>query len=324
MKEIVFYKKNVERWKTLERNINSKRNIDPDLFYEYYIQLNDDLAFAKTNYSNSEITDYLNNLTLSIHQKIYKNKKVDYKKIFDFWQTDYPALIHKYKRHFWYAFTIFMLSVIIGAFSASKDSEFVRLILGDNYVNQTLENINNGDPMAIYKKANETTMFLGITINNIKVAFIAFVFGIFLSIGTGYILLKNGIMLGSFQYFFFEHNLLRESALTIWIHGTLEIFAIIMASASGLIIGNSILFPGTYSRIDSFKRGATDGIKIVSGLVPMFIVAGFLEGFITRHTEFPDFLRLTIIVLSLCFIVWYFFIYPNKIVKLKTNNQLKQ
>lgn len=315
MKEVVFYKKNIGRWKKSEESINSEKSFDPDQYYEYYIQLNDDLSYAKTNFPESELTNYLNSLTLKIHQKIYRNKKFDSKKFINFWKYSYPQLLYKYKRYFWHAFTIFFISVLIGTFSASEDTEFVRLILGDKYVNQTLENIKNGDPMAVYKKANEITMFLGITINNIRVALIAFAFGVFLSIGTGFILFKNGIMLGSFQYFFFQHDLLKESFLTIWIHGTLEIFAIILAGAAGLIIGNSILFPGTYSRTNSFKRGATDGIKIVTGLIPVFIVAGFFEGFITRHTELPDLIRLAIITSSLFFIIWYFFLYPRKIAK---------
>lgn len=317
MKEIVFFKQNIERWKELEQSFDNDSNISPDQYYEYYIQLNDDLSYAKTNYPDAELTHYLNSLTIKIHQKIYRNKKFDSKKFFNFWKYSYPQLLYKYRRYFWYSFTIFSISIIIGAFSAREDAEFVRLILGDHYVNQTLENIKSGDPMAVYKKANEMPMFLGITINNIRVAFIAFAFGIFFSVGTGYILFRNGIMLGSFQYFFYEHDLLRESFLTIWIHGTLEIFAIILAGAAGLIIGNSILFPGTYSRLNSFKKGASNGIKIVTGLVSVFIIAGFLEGFVTRHTELPDLIRLAIILVSLLFIVWYFFLYPRKISKLK-------
>jgi uncharacterized membrane protein SpoIIM required for sporulation len=169
--------------------------------------------------------------------------------------------------------------------------------------------------MAVYKKALQSDMFVGITINNIGVSFRAFVYGISVSVGTLMVLLFNGIMLGSFQYFFYEYGLLRESALTIWIHGTLEIFAIIVAGAAGLILGSSILFPESYSRIRSFKQGSKDGIQIVLGLMPVFIVAGFLESFITRYTQAPDLLRLGIILSSLSFIIWYFIIYPIKLAK---------
>jgi len=131
--------------------------------------------------------------------------------------------------------------------------------------------------------------------------------------------MSNGIMLGAFQYFFHMHDLLLESILVIWIHGTLEISSIIIAGAAGLVLGNSILFPGTYSRIQSFRIGAKEGLKIVLSLVPIFITAGFLESFVTRYTEMPVFLSLTIILGSLSFVVWYFFIYPKKLYKKREN-----
>ena len=182
----------------------------------------------------------------------------------------------------------------------------------------TLENIEKGDPMAVYKQQGEFNMFLGITINNIKVAIYAFAYGIFLGIGTLMVLLQNGIMLGSFQYFFYEKGLLWESARTIWIHGTIEISVIIIAGCAGLVLANGMLFPGTFTRLESFKRGVKNGLKIMISTVPFFIVAGFLEGFVTRHTEMPDWLAIIIILASLTLIIFYYIIYP---IQIKKKNQ---
>ena len=200
-------------------------------------------------------------------------------------------------------------------FCGANEGNFVRSILGDGYVNMTLENIEKGDPMAVYKEQGAFNMFLGITINNIKVAIYAFAFGIFLGIGTLMILLRNGIMLGSFQYFFYEKELLWESVRTVWIHGTIEISVIIIAGCAGLVLANGMLFPGTYTRLESFKRGTKNGLKIMISTVPFFIVAGFLEGFVTRHTEMPDWLALTIILGSLALVVFYYVIYPYQLNK---------
>ena len=120
-------------------------------------------------------------------------------------------------------------------------------------------------------------------------------------------------MVGCFQYFFYEHGVLTESVLTIWIHGTLEISAIVIAGGAGLVLGNSILFPKTYSRMVSFRAGLKSGLKIVTGLLPVFIAAGFLEGYVTRHTDMPLYLSLFIILGSLAYIIWYFIIYPKRI-----------
>ena len=140
----------------------------------------------------------------------------------------------------------------------------------------------------------------------------AFVSGLLTSFGTGFVLLQNGIMLGAFQTFFAQHDLLWESALAIWLHGTLEISAIIVAGAAGIAMGNGWLFPGTYPRLTSFRRGARRGLRIVVGTVPVFIVAGFIESFFTRHTEWPDLLRLSIILASLAFVIYYFIILPKQ------------
>jgi uncharacterized membrane protein SpoIIM required for sporulation len=75
-------------------------------------------------------------------------------------------------------------------------------------------------------------------------------------------------------------------------------------------MGNGWLFPGTYSRIVSFRRSAGRGLKIVVGLVPVFIVAGFFESFLTRATELPDIVRLAVILCSLAFILFYFVFWP--------------
>jgi len=193
--------------------------------------------------------------------------------------------------------------------------------LGDNYINKTLENIAQGKPMAIYSSAPESEMFIVITLNNIKVALLTFLYGILLGLGTIYMLMQNGIMLGSFTYFFNEYHLLWESSRTIWIHGTIEISVIIVAGCAGLVLGKGLLFPGTYSRLASFKRHVKDGLKIMVSTIPFFIIAGFLEGFITRHTEMPDWLSITIIFLSFSLIIGYYVIYPIHLNKTKLNHE---
>ncbi|MCK5371735.1 MAG: stage II sporulation protein M, partial [Cyclobacteriaceae bacterium] len=248
-----------------------------------------------------------------IHLSIYKNKKEESSRFINFWKYELPQVMSESLKYVLISFIIFTVSGIIGALSAAHDDTFVRLIMGDQYVNETLSNIDKGDPMAVYKQMGQTEMFLGITINNIRVSFIVFIAGIFTSIAAGYLLFSNGIMLGAFQYFFYQKGLLMTSVLTIWIHGTLEISAIIIAGAAGIIMGNGLLFPGTYSRLQSFKNGAKKGLKMVIGLVPVFIMAGFLEGFVTRMTGIPDLFKIAIILGSAIFIFIYFIFIPLKI-----------
>ncbi len=313
MREAAFLKKNADKWKKFELLLEGKGAKEPDSLAELMVQLTDDLSYARTFYPGSKSLAYLNSLAANVHQKIYKNKKEEKGRIISFWSSELPMLFYKHKDVLLISFIIFFISFLIGMISTANDTKFVRLILGDSYVNMTIENIEKGDPMAIYKKMNEVDMFLGITFNNIRVSFFAFVCGIFFAFGTGYLLFTNGVMLGAFEYFFFQHNVLVQSLLTVWIHGTLEISAIIIAGGAGILLGKSFLFPGTYTRRHSFMNGARDGIKMIIGLIPLFITAGFLESFITRLTEMPVIINLLIIGGSLTFIIWYVIIYPNKI-----------
>jgi len=320
MREAAFVKQNKDKWLEFENILTIKTNIDPDLLSDLYIEVTDHLSYAKTFYKNSNTERYLNQLASKAHLNIYKTKKEPKNRLISFFKTEFPTLFYKHHRELLITFLTFTLFVIVGAFSAANEGDFVRSFLGDGYVNMTLQNIEKGDPMAVYKQQGEFNMFLGITLNNIKVALFAFAYGILLGVGTLYIMMQNGIMLGSFQYFFYEEGLLWESARTIWIHGTIEISVIIIAACAGLVMGNGMLFTGTLPRLEAFKRGVINGLKILMSTIPFFIIAGFLEGFVTRHTEMPDWLAILIIAGSLALILFYYVIYPIRLNKKSKQN----
>ena len=310
MKEVTFIRQNIEKWRGYESIAEDMAVSTPDDVADAYIDVTSDLAFSQTHYPQSRITKYLNNLASAIHNNIYRNKRERWTRIVTFWTQEMPLTMWEARRELRLSFAIFLFSALVGMVSQLIDPEFSRLILGNAYVEMTIENIENGVPMAVYDGSPEGSMFMGITMNNIYVSFIAFVMGLLTSFGTGFIIFRNGVMLGAFQTFFAQYGLLGESALAIWLHGTIEISAIIVAGAAGLAMGNGWLFPGTYTRLYSFRRGAKRGLKIVMGTVPLFITAGFIESFFTRHTEWPDALRLTIILLSLAFIIFYYIVLP--------------
>ena len=321
MREAAFVKQNKDKWLEFETILTNKTNIDPDLLSDLYIEVTDHLSYAKTFYKNSNTERYLNQLASKAHQNIYRTKKESKNRLISFFKTEFPTLFYQHHRELLITFLTFTFFVFVGAYSTATDFDFVRSFgLSDAYVNMTLENIENGDPMAVYKEQGEFNMFLGITLNNIKVALFAFAYGIFLGIGSLYFMMQNGIMLGGFQYFFYEQGLLWESARTIWIHGTIEISVIIIAGCAGLVMGNGILFTGTLPRLEAFKRGVINGLKILMSTIPFFIIAGFLEGFVTRHTEMPDWLAILIITSSLSLILFYYVIYPIQLHRKSNQN----
>ena len=315
MREAMFIKKNAEKWKAYQQEESS----DPDEAAERFITLMDDLAYAKTFYPRSKATKWINGLAAGVYQKIYRNKKEKYSRVFTFWKYELPLVIRKHHRTFLFTTAVFLLFVSIGLLSSMHDPSFVRGVLGDHYVNETEERIEKGDPFGVYKGENSFNMFITIGVHNIGVSFWMFIGGLTLGITTLSALWSNGMMLGSFQYMFFSHDLGMKSVMVIWIHGTIEISSIIIAGAAGFILANGILFPGTYTRIESFKRNAKDAAKILICLIPFFITAAFLESYITRlmgdtyaglKDGIPVWASVLILSFSFILIIWYFVIWP--------------
>jgi len=305
MREGKFIDKNVDRWKEYLEPTD-----DPDEQADRFIHLTDDLSYAKTFYPESKTTQFINGLAARQFQSLYQNKKQHYSRLYTFWKIELPLLFGKYHKIYLFTFSFFLICVLIGAFANMHNQDFVRSILGDGYVDMTENNISKGDPFGVYKQRNEFGMFVTIAANNIRVSLMVFAMGILACVGTLYMLFQNGIMLGCFQQMFFAKGLGWQSVLVIWIHGTLEISAIVIAGTAGIILGMSFLFPGTYTRMESLKYGARDAVKIIFGLIPFFLLAAFFEGFVTRHTEMPIWLSSLILLLSAAFVIWYFVIYP--------------
>lgn len=284
---------------------------DADKIQQLFVKVSSDLSYARSFYPNRSVRTYLNDLTQRAYNEfVRKEKQSVFVAISDFFKTILPAEIYHSRKQLFLSFLVFSLAVFIGALSSKHNPGFTALIIGDDYVAMTEANINDGDPMRVYKDEDAAGMFFGITINNIRVAMLAFALGFFGSVFTYLVLVFNGIMLGTFQYFFYNKGLFATSFLTIWIHGTIEISAIIIAGAAGIVMGNGLLFPGTYSRKKSLQISAKRGLRIFMGTVPLFIIAGLFESFLTRHTEFPALLKLGIIILSLVFILFLFVYYP--------------
>ena len=373
MRETKFIDQNSKKWKEFEQTLENP-NADPDKLNEVFVQVTDDLSYSRTFYPNRSVRVYLNSIAQRIFSKIYKVQKSRKSRFISFWTDGLPRQIHESKNEMRLAFWVFAIAVFIGAFSSHQDPDFARSILSDSYIDMTLDNIEEGDPMAVYKDESAFGMALGITFNNLWVDIIAFALGILYSIGSIFILLVNGVMVGAFQYFFITqgesvdnsvlvaflggmvfiylaidlilnyktrnkiylgvaaiamvayaglllsgsltdsnvvYGVFFESVCTIWIHGTLEMSAAVIAGAAGIIMGKGLVFPGTLSRLKSFQISARRGLKVLVGIFPLTLVAGVLESYLTRHTEIGIHWRLLFILSCLAFVVFYYIWYPR-------------
>lgn len=319
MREALFIKRNRDKWNRYQQEPAT----DPDEQAERFITLLDDLAYAKTFYPQSKATKWVNSIAVNIYQRIYQNRKERFTRLRTFWTEELPLLIRRHHRTFLFTFLSFSLFIIMGVVSSATNDEFVKDILGEGYVTMTEENISKGDPFGVYRDDDKFSMFIRIAVNNIKVSFKAFVYGIFFGLGTLYILFYNGIMIGAFEYMFFSKGLGWQSVLVIWIHGTIEILSIIVAGTAGFMVGFGILFPGTYSRMQSFKRAVRDALKLILALVPLFIIAAFFESYVTylmsntfskgQGHGLPVWAGILILAASLSFMCWYFIWYPIQV-----------
>ncbi len=322
MRETSFIRQNEAKWKEFEQILAGERHA-PEKLNDLFIQVTDDLSYARTFYPNRSVRVYLNGLAQRVFFKIYRGKKSNRNRLTVFWLDELPLLLYQARHDLLFAFLFFVMAMTIGMLSCAAEPEFLRTILGDVYVEMTNENIASGDPMAVYKQRGEFNMFLGITLNNIMVALITFLFGIFYGIGTIGSLLFNGIMLGTFQYFFIDKGLFQESFLAVWMHGAFEISSIVIAGAAGITMGKGLVFPGTLSRMRSFQLSARRGMSILIGTLPLFVMAGFIESFMTRYTDAPDLLRAFFIFICLGFVLFYFVVFPRLRVKKDVVDLLK-
>lgn len=317
MREALFIKKNKDRWE----KISLMPEDDIDEMANEFTQLVDDLGYAKTFYPTSKTTVFLNTEAAKRYLKIYQSRKESTNKIVHFFKTSLPLTIAKHKWVLIACLIIFCLFYAVGFYSALKDETIITDILGNSYLKTTEKNIDDGNPFGIYQRDNNLLMFLGIMINNISVSFRFFVQGLLFPFFTIQDLGETGMMVGAFHVMFYKKGLGMAFVLAVMIHGTLELFSITVAAASGVVLGKSWLFPKTKTRLEAFKTGAKDGLKIIIGTVPLLIIAALFEGFVTRYyNKMPLFLNLIILLGSASFIVYYFVIYPKKVAKRLNKN----
>ena len=174
MREALFIKKNAQKWNEYQY----LQTEDPDQMADRFITLLDDLSYAKTFYPHSKVTRWINSLAVSIYQTIYQNRKQRFSRLITFWQYELPLMFRKHHRMLFYTFIFFLLLFAMGVLSSIKDDQFVRGVLGEDYVAMTEENIEKGDPFGVYASESRFAMWVQIAFNNIKVGFLMVASGI--------------------------------------------------------------------------------------------------------------------------------------------------
>lgn len=313
MRESVFIKENIDRWRDYQKRLENPSEEAPDTLAQMYTELTSDLAFSRTHFPDATITSMLNAMTLKLHNEIYSGRHEKWSRLWTFWTREVPQAVYDNRKAMLAALAVFVFFLCVGIASLFNDTDFARLILGDYYVDMTIDNIKNGVPTDVYSSGSEAESFFFIMLNNLRVDVISVSMGIFTPFATSLVIMYNAIMVGAFTFFFFQHGVFGEAMLAIMQHGTLEISTMVLSGGAGFVMGSGWLFPGTYSRMMSFRRKAKEALKIALSVFPVTIVAAFIEGYLTRHTDYPLAFRAMVIVLSAAFIIYYYIVLPFQV-----------
>ncbi|QZY56418.1 stage II sporulation protein M [Crassaminicella profunda] len=282
MKENIFIEKNKVYWDELENHVHlfSKHNITniPSEKIERFLYLfrsaSHHLAYVRTHYPQSKLEKYLNTLVGHAHQHLYtvqKNPWVDFK---NYITKNFPNSLRNHHLFILSSFLVFLLGAIISFIMVIQDSSNSYYFLPKAFLNTIDYSFKN-------REWDYPLMSSTIMINNITVSLKAFIFGIFLGIGTIYILFVNGCLLGALTGLVYLNGDLIKYASLILPHGIIELTAIFIAGGAGLLLGKGLLIPGKTKRLDCLIESGKEGAHLLLGCMLLLVVAGIIEGFFT-------------------------------------------
>jgi len=283
MKESLFISNNQKTWQELEDilktyNTKGKKPEDIDklhrLFYLYQSACGH-LSISRTRYGNTGTTEYLNSLVARAHQAIYITKPKSLSGILRFLLKGFPALIRKEYPIFLISTGIFVLSFLFSFLAVLYQEDYALSFVSAEYVNAIKNSVGS------VADINNAIASVYIFTNNISVGITAFALGITFGVGTVYVLAKNGMMLGALSAIAVNAG----TGFTFWSlilpHSVPELFCIFVCGAAGLTIARSMIFPGLDSRRKSFSSGGKKALMMLSGTIPLFVLAGLTEGYFT-------------------------------------------
>ena len=244
-----------------------------------------DLAIARAESRDPRLINYLNSLVIRAHGRIYRADAQGYGRIPRFFTRDFPLAFRRTWRYTATAFGVFMVFSLIAFFGTRHDpdfSEFAGIPSGfrEVVINQRThwwEDLN---------KANQVGSSQIFT-NNIRVTFYAFALGALFGLGTLYVLAFNGAMVGAILALTYRAGFGNDLATFMVGHGVIELSCIFISGGAGLLIGTALLMPGDLSRGDALKSRGMEAVRLIVGCVPLLVVAGIIEGFISPQPISP-------------------------------------
>ena len=254
-----------------------------------YRQIAADLSVLRQDATARTYTAHVNQLLARAHHIIYSGRKTNLISIFRFLRDRYPVI---FQRQIGYVLASVIVSVawgLLGAALTSARPEFMRHFVGPQMI-ATMERHQMWTESIVGVEPKASSMIMT---NNLSVSFITFAGGIVFGLGTFFALFQNGMMLGVIGAACHQYGM----SLALWSfvapHGSLELPAILIAGGAGFRLGHAMLFPGALRWKESIARGGIEATQLVSGIIPMLVIAGCLEGFFSP-SKAPVWLKFTV------------------------------
>ena len=249
-----------------------------------YRQTAADLSSVREDPASRNLATYLNQLMGRAHNIIYTGKAAARGGVYHFYTRVYPRIFRETFSYTLAAFILFLASALAGVMLCLHDSSFPQYLLGPQ-MTDTIERREMWTHSILSMKPLAAS---GIMTNNLAVSFAAFAFGITAGLGTIYMMLFNGLLIGVIGAACWQSGM----SVALWSfvapHGVLELPAIFIAGGAGLLLARGLLFPGLLPRKDSLRIAGGLGVRLLLGAVPLLIVAGVIEGFVSpSHLPAP-------------------------------------
>jgi uncharacterized membrane protein SpoIIM required for sporulation len=278
-----------------------------------YRQVAADLSVLRQDSTARSYSLHVNQLLARAHHIIYAGRKTNLLTLFRFLRDEYPLIFQKQLGYIGVSLAVSVAWGVLGAVLTTARPEFMRHFVGPQMI-ATMERHRMWTESIVTIAPMETSHIMT---NNLSVCFVMFAGGILFGLGTFFNLYVNGMMLGVIGAACHQYGM----SLALWSfvapHGSLELPSIIIAGGAGFRLGHAMLFPGALRWKESIARGGIEATKLVSGIIPMLVVAGCLEGFFSP-SQAPIWLKFTVggVLFSLL-LMWLF--RPVKITPVQEN-----
>ncbi|MGI4758098.1 MAG: stage II sporulation protein M [Janthinobacterium lividum] len=242
-----------------------------------YRQVASDLSAVRSDSSARALGEQLNRLVSGAHHFVYTGQRTTLRGAFRFLLLQYPVIFRRTQGYVSASLLLCLSGALLGTLLTLARPDFMRMYLGPHMVS-TIEHHKMWTDSVV---SMEPAASASIMTNNLTVTFATFAGGITAGLLTVYLLFENGLLLGVIGTACAQHGM----GLALWsfvaAHGSLELPAIVLAGAAGLRIAGGIVVPGLLRRREALVLAAMEAVQLLAGTIPMLVVAGIIEGFLS-------------------------------------------